>query len=52
MAWYLLLLNRVQPAMEMLTNAVAGRPRQWVNHFALAAALGLKGDLEGARASL
>lgn len=52
LAWCLLLLNRVQPAIEMLTDAVAGRPRQWVNHFALAAALGLKGDLDGARAAL
>jgi TolB-like protein/Tfp pilus assembly protein PilF len=52
LAWCLLLLNRVQPAIDMLTNALAGRPRQWVNHFALAAALGLKGDLDGARAAL
>jgi tetratricopeptide (TPR) repeat protein len=52
LAWCLLLLNRVEPAIEMLTNAVAARPRQWVNHFALAAALGLKGDLDGAQAAL
>ena len=52
LAWCLLLLDRVQPAIEMLTNALAGRPRQWVNHFALAAGLGLKGDLDGARAAL
>ena len=44
-AWCLLLLDRVQPAVEMLTNAIAERPRQWVNRFALAAALGLKGNL-------
>jgi hypothetical protein len=47
-----LLLNRVEPAIDMLTKAAAGRPRQWVNHFALGAALGLKGDLDGAKAAL
>ena len=51
-AWCLLLLDRVQPAIEMFNNALAGRPRQWINRFALAAALGLKGDLDGARAEL
>jgi adenylate cyclase len=52
LAWCLLLLGRPQPAIDMLTNALAGRPRQWVNHFAMAAALGLKGDLDGAREAL
>ena len=52
LAWCLLLLDRAQPAIDMLNNALAGRPRQWVNHFALAAALGLKGDLDGAREAL
>jgi TolB-like protein/DNA-binding winged helix-turn-helix (wHTH) protein/Tfp pilus assembly protein PilF len=52
LAWCLLLLDRAQPAIDMLTNALAGRPGQWVNHFALAAALGLKGDLDGAREAL
>jgi adenylate cyclase len=52
LAWCFLLLDRVQPAIDMLNDALTGRPRQWVNHFALAAALGLKGDLDRAREAL
>jgi len=52
LAWCHLLLNQVAPAIDQLTRSIAGRPRYWVNHIALAAALGLTGDLEGAKAAL
>jgi class 3 adenylate cyclase len=47
-----LLLNQAAPAIDQLTRSIAGRPRYWVNHIALAAALGLAGDLEAAKAAL
>jgi len=52
LAWCHLLLNQAAPAIDRLTRSIAGRPRYWVNHIALAAALGLTGDLEGAKAAL
>jgi Flp pilus assembly protein TadD len=47
-----LLSNHVDQAIEWLVRARAGNPRIWSVHFALAGALGLKGDIEGAEASL
>jgi adenylate cyclase len=52
LAWCHLLLNQAAPAIEQLTRSIAGRPRYWVNHIALAAALGLADDFEGAKAAL
>ena len=52
LGWARLLLNEVDAAIEMLTRARAANPRNWHNHFVLAAALGLKGDLDGAKAAL
>ena len=52
LAWCHLLLNQAVPAIDQLSRSIAGRPRYWVNHIALAAALGLTGDLEGAKAAL
>jgi hypothetical protein len=47
-----LLLNEAEPALELLIKSRAANPRPWVTHFGLAAALGLIGDLEGAKAAL
>jgi Tfp pilus assembly protein PilF len=47
-----LLLNQVDRAIEPLIKSRAGNPRPWFTHFALAAATGLKGDLDEAKAAL
>jgi TolB-like protein/class 3 adenylate cyclase/Tfp pilus assembly protein PilF len=47
-----LLLNDAEMAIEPLTQARAANPRNWLIHFLLAAALGLRGDVDGARAAL
>ena len=52
MGWCQLLLNRVDQAIDLLIKSRAANPRPWVTHFGLAAALGLKGDLDGATAAL
>jgi tetratricopeptide (TPR) repeat protein len=52
LAWCHLLLNQPAQALDQLLQSIAGRPRYWVNHFALAGALGLNGDVEGAKAAI
>ncbi len=47
-----LLLNHVDLAADDLIKARAASPQVWYIHFYLAGALGLKGDLDGGRASL
>ena len=47
-----LLLARTDEAIEVLRKAVATGPRLWYAHLALAAALGLKGDIAQAQAAL
>ena len=47
-----LLLNEPGAAIELLTRARATNPRNWLIHFLLAAALGLRGDVDGAKGAL
>jgi adenylate cyclase len=47
-----LLLNEADRAIDFLTRARAGNPRGFYVHLWLAAALGLKGHLEEAKAAL
>lgn len=47
-----LLLGHADQAIELLTKARAANPRVWINHFVLAGALGVRGDLNEAKASL
>ena len=47
-----LLLGHAEPAIELARKACAGNPRLYFTHMLLAAALGLKGDVEEARAAL
>jgi adenylate cyclase len=47
-----LLLDRVDEAIDLLRKARAANPRFWFIHLALAGALGLKGDLDEAKAAL
>jgi adenylate cyclase len=52
LGWSHLLSNEVDQAIEWLIKARGQNSRIWYVHYALAGALGLKGDTEGARASL
>jgi TolB-like protein len=52
LGWCQLLLNHIDPTIDLLIKSRATNPRPWVTHFGLAAALGLKGDLDGARTAL
>jgi adenylate cyclase len=52
LGWCQLLLNHIDPTIDLLIKSRAANPRPWVTHFGLAAALGLKGDLDGARTAL
>jgi tetratricopeptide (TPR) repeat protein len=45
-------LGRVDEAIDLLTRARAANPRMWSMHLYLAGALGLRGDLDEARAAL
>jgi tetratricopeptide (TPR) repeat protein len=47
-----LVLGHVDQAIELLRKARAENPRFWFIHFWLAGALGLKGDLDEAKAAL
>jgi adenylate cyclase len=47
-----LFLNHAELAADYLTKARGAAPQVWWIHFYLAGALGLKGDLNGGRASL
>jgi adenylate cyclase len=48
LGWCRLLMSQVDLAADLLIRSRTANPRLWVAHFALAAALGLKGDLDGA----
>ena len=52
LGWAHLLAGHVDQSIEWLVKARAGNSRIWYVHYALAGALGLKGDIEGAKASL
>ena len=52
LGWCYLFSNRVDPAIEWLVKSRAAMPRVWWIHYTLAGALGLKGDVEGAKSSL
>jgi adenylate cyclase len=52
LGWCQLLLSPMDPAIDLLIKSRAANPRPWVTHFGLAAALGLEGDLDGAKAAL
>ena len=47
-----LLLGHVEQAVELARKACAGNPRLYFTHMCLAAALGLEGSLDEARAAL
>ena len=47
-----LLLDHVDQAIDLLRKALAANPRHWYTHFFLARALGLRGNLDEARAEL
>ena len=46
------LLDHVDEAIDVFRKAIAANPRLWSIHLYLAAALGLRGDLDEARAEL
>ena len=52
LGWCRLMLSQVDGAIDLLIKSRAANPRPWFTHFALAAAMGLKGDLDGAKAAL
>jgi tetratricopeptide (TPR) repeat protein len=52
LGWCRLLLSQADPAIELLIKSRAANPRPWVTHFGLAAALGLKGDIDGAKTAI
>jgi adenylate cyclase len=39
-------------AIDLFIKSRAANPRTWVTHFGLAGALGLKGDIDGAKTAL
>jgi adenylate cyclase len=52
LGWCRLLLAEVDPAIELLIKSRAANPRPWVTHLGLAGALGLKGEIAGAKAAI
>jgi TolB-like protein/class 3 adenylate cyclase/Flp pilus assembly protein TadD len=52
LGWSYLNLNQVDQAIDYLIKSRAANPRVWFVHYALAGALGLKGDLDAGRAAL
>jgi TolB-like protein/Tfp pilus assembly protein PilF len=52
LGWCRLLSNEIDRAIDPLIKSRAANPRPWVTHFALAAAMGLKGNLDEAKAAL
>ena len=52
LGWCRLLSNEIDQAIDLLIKSRASNPRPWVTHFALAAAMGLKGDRDEAKAAL
>ena len=47
-----LLLSHVDQSIDLFRKAIAANPSAWYCHFNLAGALGLRGDLDEARAEL
>ena len=47
-----LLLGHVDQSIDLFRKAIAANPSAWYCHFNLAGALGLRGDLDEARAEL
>jgi len=47
-----LVSNRVDVAIDLFTKARTANPRSWLHWFELAGALGLKGDIDEAKAAL
>jgi tetratricopeptide (TPR) repeat protein len=52
LGWAHLLAGHVDQSIEWLVRARGENPRIWYVHYALAGALELRGDIEGAKASL
>jgi tetratricopeptide (TPR) repeat protein len=52
LGWCQLLSNEVDEAIDLFIKARTANPRIWNFPFALAGALGLKGDIEGGKAAL
>ena len=52
LGWCQLLANRADEAIDLFTKARTANPRSWLHWHELAGALGLKGDLAGAKAAL
>ena len=52
LGWCQMLSNHVDEAIDLFIKGRTGNPRVWNFPFALAGALGLKGDLDGAKAAL
>src|SRR5262249_20327748 len=52
LGWSYLFSNQVDEAIGWLIKARAANRHVWYVHYALAGALGLKGDLDGARSAL
>jgi Tfp pilus assembly protein PilF len=52
LGWCQLLSNHVDEAIDLFTKARTANPRSWFHPLELAGALGLKGDLDGAKAAL
>ena len=52
LGWCQLLSNQVDEAIDTLITGRTANPRDWFFSYALAGALALKGDLDGARAAL
>jgi adenylate cyclase len=52
LGWCQLLSNQPGAAIDLFIKSRAANPRTWVTHFGLAGALGLKGDIDGAKTAL
>jgi TolB-like protein/class 3 adenylate cyclase/Tfp pilus assembly protein PilF len=52
LGWCQLLTNHVDEAIDLFIKARTANPRVWNFSYALAGALGLKGDLEGGKSAL
>jgi TolB-like protein/Flp pilus assembly protein TadD len=52
LGWCQVVSNHVDEAIDLFIKARTANPRVWNFSFALAGALGLKGDLDGAKAAL
>jgi TolB-like protein len=52
LGWCRLLRGEVDAAVDLLIKSRAASPRPWVTHLGLAAALGLRDDVSGARSAI